>query len=93
MSGQSSALVQPGQQSVTSPDTQPDQQAAKTVVVTGTIVKSGSSVVLRDSNGTVYQLDAPEKAEPFVGKSVKVTGKLDATASLLHVESIEAINA
>jgi DNA/RNA endonuclease YhcR with UshA esterase domain len=79
------------------PDTQqPDtpQQVNKAVVVTGTIVKSGSDFVLKDTSGTVYKLDAPEKAEPFEGKSVKVTGQLDsANATLIHVDAIEAMSA
>jgi|SRR5580700_5130848 hypothetical protein len=79
------------------PDTQqPDtpQQGNKAVVVTGTIVKSGSDFVLKDTSGTVYRLDAPEKAEPFEGKSVKVTGQLDAAnATLIHVEAIEPVSA
>jgi hypothetical protein len=66
----------------------------KAVVVTGTIIKSGSDFVLKDPSGTVYGLDAPEKVAPFEGKSVKVTGHLDAAnATLLHVEAIEAISA
>jgi uncharacterized protein YdeI (BOF family) len=69
------------------------QQSTKAVAVDGTIVKSGSDFVLKDPSGTVYRLDTPEKAEPFEGKSVKVTGRLDADANLLHVESIETITA
>jgi hypothetical protein len=69
------------------------QQSTKAVAVDGTIVKSGSDFVLKDPSGTVYRLDTPEKAEPFEGKSVKVTGQLDADANLLHVESIETITA
>jgi hypothetical protein len=77
------------------PSQQPDtaQEDANAVVVTGTIVKSGSDFVLKDSSGTVYNLDAPDKAEPYNGKSVKVTGKLEADTNLLPVESIEAITA
>lgn len=73
--------------------TQPDQPAAKPVVVTGTIVKSGDNFVLQDTSGTVYQLDAQDKAQPYEGKSVKVTGKLEAESKLLHVESIEELSA
>ncbi len=72
---------------------QPDQSATKDVVIAGTIVKSGPNYVLRDSSGTVYQLDAQEKAQPFEGKSVKVTGELETQTSLLHVKAIEAMNA
>lgn len=56
------------------------------------IVKSGSYFVLRDSSGAVYQLDAQEKAQPDEGKSVKITGKLEAEAKFLHVETIEELN-
>jgi len=76
------------------PDTtQPDQSATKAVVVTGMIVKSGSAFVLPDSSGTVYQLDEQDKAQSYEGKSVKVTGKLEAETKILHVESIEELNA
>jgi len=76
------------------PDTPPpDSKAAKSTVFTGTIVKHGSDFVLRDQSGAVYRLDAPSKAEPFEGKPVKVTGKLETTARLIHVETIEEITA
>ncbi len=71
----------------------PDSKAEKSTIFTGTIMKHGSDFVLRDQSGTVYRLDAPSKAEPFEGKPVKVTGKLESTARLIHVESIEEITA
>jgi hypothetical protein len=73
--------------------TQPDQNAAKSTVITGTIVKDGSSFVLRASSGEVYKLDTPDKAQQFEGKSVKVTGKLEESAKLIHVENIEELSA
>ena len=73
--------------------TTPGQQAPKSASFTGTIVKDGSSFVLRDSSGTVYQLDAQDKAQPFEGKPVKVTGMLEESAKLIHVEAIESISA
>jgi hypothetical protein len=76
---------------------QPAQSAQKSVVVTGTILKSGSAFFLRDSKGSIYQLDAQDKAAPFEGQSVKVTGKLEKAAAnqtaLLHVDAIEALAA
>jgi hypothetical protein len=72
---------------------QPNQPSTGAVVVTGTIVKNGSNLVLRDTSGAVYQLDAQDKAQPYEGKSVKVTGKLEADSKLLHVETIEELNA
>jgi len=67
------------------------QQGTCAVAVNGTIVKSGSDFALKDPSGTVYRLDSPEKPVHFEGKSVKVTGQLDAEARLIHVESIETI--
>jgi hypothetical protein len=74
---------------------QPAQEPAQSTTFTGTIAKfgeqsgGGTIYVLRDSSGAVYKLDDPERAKPFVGKSVKVTGKLDAGAKVIHVDSIE----
>jgi hypothetical protein len=76
------------------PDTsQPDQSNVKPVVVTGKIIKRGSNFVLRDMSGTVYQLDAQDKAEPYAGKSVRVTGRLDAQNKIIQVEMIEEFTA
>jgi uncharacterized protein YdeI (BOF family) len=75
------------------PSQQPDQSDAKAVVVTGKIVKSGAAYILRDATGVEYRLDAPDKAQPYEGKSVRITGKLEAETKLLHVESIEELNA
>jgi hypothetical protein len=72
---------------------QPGQTTAKSTVFMGTIVKDGSDYVLRASTGDVYRLDMPSKAQPFEGKSVKVTGKLEETAKLIHVTNIEEATA
>jgi hypothetical protein len=82
------AAQEPQQPSSQEPD--PNQKLPKkTVVMNGTIVRSGDAFVLRDTSGTDYRLDDQEKAAFFAGKSVKVTGKLEASINLLHVESIE----
>ncbi|MGD0832038.1 MAG: DUF5818 domain-containing protein [Terracidiphilus sp.] len=87
------------QQSQMQPDAQeqqpaqPSQPATTAVMITGTIVKRGSNLVLRATSGTVYQLDAQEKAEPYMGKSVRITGRLEARTKLLHVQEIEVSNA
>lgn len=91
LAGAQSSQDKPDQQQPN--PSQPDQSATKSVVVTGTIVKNGSTFVLRASSGTVYQLDAQEKAQPYEGKSVKVTGDLEAQTSVIHVKAIEAMNA
>jgi uncharacterized protein YdeI (BOF family) len=78
--------AQPSQQ-------QPDQSQAQTATFTGTVVKNGDQYALRDSSGAVYKLDDPDRAKPFEGKTVKVTGQLDEQAKVIHVESIEGVEA
>jgi hypothetical protein len=77
------ALVQ-GQEQL--PQQSEQNQAAS---FAGTVVKDGEQYDLRDSSGEVFKLDDAERAKPFAGKAVKVTGELDAQAKVIHVESIE----
>lgn len=72
---------------------QPGKDQASSATFTGTIVKDGEQFLLKDSTGTVYKLDDSSRASTFEGKSVKVTGKLDTDAKLIHVEAIEAVSA
>ncbi|HEX4758147.1 MAG TPA: DUF5818 domain-containing protein [Terracidiphilus sp.] len=78
--------------SAQAPQDQPQQQPQSSTF-TGTIIKSGNQYGLRDTSGQIYQLDDPESARHYVGKSVKVTGELDQQAKLIHVQSIEGIAA
>jgi uncharacterized protein YdeI (BOF family) len=76
----------------TSPDqSMPNQDQSKATTFTGTIVKDGENYVLRDSSGGIYKLDDSSRAQSFEGKTVKVTGKLDADSKLIHVDSIQAL--
>ena len=70
-----------------------DQPQNKFSTYTGTIVKDGEPFLLRDASGQVYKLDDAGRTKPFEGKTVKVTGKLDMEAKLIHVESIEGTEA
>jgi uncharacterized protein YdeI (BOF family) len=71
--------------------TTPKQDSAKTSTFTGTIMKDGEQWVLRDSSGSVYQLDDSSHAQAFEGKTVKVTGRLDANSKMIHVETIQVL--
>ena len=75
------AQQQPGQMQ--------SQDQPKSKTFTGTIAKSGSDYVLRDSSGQTYKLDAPDQAQSFEGKAVTVTGQLDPQTNTIHVESIQ----
>ena len=70
-----------------------NRRSPEAKIFTGTVLKSGSQYVLRDSSGQVYKLDDTESAKPYEGKAVKVTGKLDEQAMLIHVQSIEGSEA
>ncbi len=72
---------------------QPDQNQPQTATFTGTVVKNGDQFALRDSSGAVYTLDDSQRAKPFEGKTVKVTGQLDEQAKVIHVENIEGVEA
>jgi uncharacterized protein YdeI (BOF family) len=65
-------------------------QQGQTGTFTGTVLRHGEQFVLRDGAGQIYRLDDPRDAQTFEGKPVKVTGKLDTEARLIHVERIEA---
>jgi hypothetical protein len=72
---------------------QSGKETTASSVFTGTIVKDGSNFLLRESTGNVYHLDPASSVEAFAGKSVKVTGKLEESAKIIHVDTIEALDA
>jgi hypothetical protein len=60
---------------------------------TGKVAKEEGKIVLKDPVTKMsYQLDDQEKAASYVGKQVKVTGKLDMNSNTIQVESIEPIS-
>lgn len=84
----SQAQQQPGQ-AQQQPGQMQSQDQPQSKTFTGTIAKSGSTYVLRDSSGQTYKLDAPDQAQSFEGKAVTVTGQLDPQSNTIHVESIQ----
>jgi Protein of unknown function (DUF5818) len=64
------------------------QTQAQAATFRGTIERNGEQFVLREASGQIYRLDDPRDAQPFEGKAVTVTGKLDAGARMIHVERI-----
>jgi hypothetical protein len=66
-------------------------QDAKTF--SGRIVKENGDLVLMDPvTKVVYKLSDPAKATPYIGKQVKVTGKLDMSSNTINVERIELLS-
>ena len=59
-------------------------------ICTKKCVQLGAHYVLYDrQQGTIYKLDNPEKAEPFAGKAVQISGTLE--KNKLKIANIEAI--
>jgi|SRR5580765_4945606 len=58
----------------------------------GTILKNGDTYVLSDAGTkTSYVLDDAQKASPYEGKKVKVTGTVDVSSNTIHVETIQEV--
>jgi uncharacterized protein YdeI (BOF family) len=70
---------------------QAQQSQSQSAVYCGTVMRNGEQFLLRESSGQIYRLDDPQHVQPFEGKTVKVTGKLDTDAKLIHVERIEPL--
>jgi uncharacterized protein DUF5818 len=60
---------------------------------TGRIVKEKGELVLKDPvTKVIYKLDDPAKAKQYMGKQVKVTGKLDMNSNTIQVDGIEPVS-
>lgn len=84
------------QQSQQQPDTgrvsSKDAQTQDALAFTGRVVKEKDKLVLNDPVTKMsYQFDDQSKAKPFIGKQVKVVGKLDMDSNTIHIERIEPL--
>jgi Protein of unknown function (DUF5818) len=70
-----------------------DAQTQHALAFTGRIANEGGHLVLRDPVTKMsYGLDDPSKAKPYLGKQVKVVGKLDTKINTIQIESIEPLS-
>ena len=58
------------------------------MIFTGRVLRSGGDLMLRDSSGQVFRLDDPSHAGSYEGKIVTITGSIDPSAHLIHIERI-----
>lgn len=63
--------------------------SATTVTFSGKLVRNGSRLALREVAGALYPLDGTPNAWSFEGSEVRVTGKIDLSTRMLHVDAIE----
>ena len=86
------ALAQQRPEQQPQPPQQPAAGMQQSQSFSGTITKSGSNFVLKDeATKTSYTLDNAEEAKQYVGKNVRVTGSLDPSTNMIHVEKIELV--
>ncbi|HWE85267.1 MAG TPA: DUF5818 domain-containing protein [Terracidiphilus sp.] len=63
--------------------------SATTVTFSGKLVRNGSRLALREVAGAMYPLDGTPNAWSFEGSDVRITGKIDLSTRMLHVDAIE----
>ena len=66
-----------------------EARQAEQMVLHGAILRDGAQLILRDSSGAIFHLDDFQQADDFVGKTVTVTGRLEAASRVIHIERIE----
>ncbi|HKF45931.1 MAG TPA: DUF5818 domain-containing protein [Terracidiphilus sp.] len=71
--------------------TAPRPFSATTVTFNGTVMRKGSRFVLRETAGEFYPLESAGRAWCYEGEDVRVTGKIDLSTRLLHVDAIELV--
>jgi hypothetical protein len=70
-----------------------DTMTHEATAFSGKITKKDGKLVLKDPVTKVsYKLDDQTQAKQYVGKSVKVSGKLDMNSNTIQVDSIEPLS-
>lgn len=82
---------QPGTQHAAPSSPQSQEKSSTMQTFTGTISKEADNYVLKVSDSTSYKLDSQDQVQAFEGKRVQVTGTLDSSINLIHVEKVEPI--
>jgi uncharacterized protein DUF5818 len=67
-------------------------QAAIVGTFTGTVSKGPDGFTLKVSVSTSYKLDNQQEVQQYEGRRVRVTGTLDPSINLIHVDKIEPLS-
>jgi uncharacterized protein YdeI (BOF family) len=90
---QNAQSSQPHQPQAQAQQSQDNMQQDDSKDFTGTIMKQGNKLVLRDASANInYKVDDEDKVKDYVGKQVKITGTLDTSTNVIHVDSIELVS-
>ena len=70
-----------------------DSQTQEVLSFTGRVIKEQGQLVLHDPVTKMsYQFDDPAKAKQYLGRQVRVTGRLAMKSNTIHVEGIEPLS-
>jgi hypothetical protein len=69
----------------------PKSQSPTAQTFTGIVNKEAESFTLKVSETTSYKLDNQQEVQQYEGKRVRVTGTLDSSINLIHVDKIEPL--
>jgi Protein of unknown function (DUF5818) len=83
---------QPGAHPNSPSGPQSESQAPVAQTFTGTINKEDGGYVLKVSETASYKLDNEQEVQPYEGRRVKVTGRLDSAINLIHVDKVEPLS-
>ena len=71
----------------------PGAQTQQALAFTGRVTQEQGHLILKDPVTKMsYQFDDPSKAQPYIGKQVKVVGKLELKSNIIHIDSIEPLS-
>jgi Protein of unknown function (DUF5818) len=82
---------QPSQPGQVPPAPEPQAQPSTAQVFTGVISRQAENYLLKVSETISYKLDNQQEVQQYEGKRVRVTGTLDASINLIHVDKVEPL--
>jgi hypothetical protein len=74
------------------PGARSQAQSPTAQTFTGIINKEADSFMLKVSETTSYKLDNQQEVQQYEGRRVRVTGTLESSINLIHVDKIEPIS-
>lgn len=91
---QNPTTSQPAEQAPTqpSPNSAAKSQSPTAQTFVGIVSKDADSYTLKISADTSYKLDNQQEVQQYEGKRVRVTGTLDSSINLIHVDKIEPLS-
>jgi len=88
---QSPTPAQPTQPGSAPSTAEAGRQASTAQAFVGTINRQGENFLLKVSETISYKLDNQQEVQQYEGKRVRVTGSLDTSANLIHVDKVEPL--